>query len=84
MEFRKTVFEIIHGTDKFEYRITSEEMFDIFPAIVLRKFEPWREELNRNVLRIVESRLMWLVQPYNLMPENRNPYRYAGFKKISV
>ena len=70
-----TEFESMYGSRQFEWRITSAEMASVSFVIALRKFEPWRDELNINVLRIVEGRLLWPSNAYNLLSENKNPHR---------
>ncbi len=64
------------GSDQFEWRLSPKEIGNIFNVIVMRKFEPLRHILNKNILRITEGDLLHPAQPINLIGENLNPHKY--------
>ena len=64
------------GSHQFEARLSHEKMSEIFNVIIMRKFEPLRDVVIKNVLRIFEGRLLAIAAYINFIPQNGNPHRY--------
>ncbi len=72
------------GTKQFEWRISPEEISNIYYSIMLSKFSPWIEILSLNILRITEGHLLALPTHKDLIPPNRNPHRYIFKNKFEL
>ena len=66
-----------YGTYQLEWRLSSEVISTISAVILLRKFEPWRDKINKFTLRLREGDLLKVAQPINKILHNRNPHRYV-------
>ncbi len=68
-------FNKFWGSQQFEWRISSMEIGSIYDIFITRKFEPWRDILKLDMLKIIEGNLLGLAKSINTIPENKNPHR---------
>ena len=68
-------FVQIFGLLEFDWRLSPEVIGTIHNSIIMRKFEPWRDILSMELLRIIEGNLLGPAEPFILMTQNRNPYK---------
>ena len=61
--------------DLFEWRMSAKEISSIFHVFVMKKFSPWKERINKQLIRIIEGDLLKIANPVNALLENKNPHR---------
>ncbi len=63
-----------YGSRDYTWRLSNEAFGNTFYVLVMRKFEPWRNNVSEIILRIAEGQLLLVAEPINLISVNRNPH----------
>ena len=61
--------------DNFEWRMSPEEISNVFHVLAMKKYSPWRDKLNNIIIRIIEGDLLGPANHIHGVLENKNPHK---------